>query len=124
MDCCPYRRTRLPFVCLYFHTISFFLHQVISQVYAGDVLADRCAGGFFKYITFFAFLSSVKPAPGSENAFLIQGAISLSKRYQFAKPNDQRALNLMNAAACAVVKDMTDLCIAYGVSDEYRYAHF
>lgn len=45
---------------------------------------------------------------------------SLSNRYGFRKPNDEAALNLMNAVACAVVRDMPDLCIAYGVSDEYR----
>lgn len=27
----------------------------------------------------------------------------------------------MNAAAVEVMKDLPDLCIAYGVSDEYRY---
>jgi tRNA(His) 5'-end guanylyltransferase len=31
-----------------------------------------------------------------------------------------RALALMNAAACAVVQENPDVCIAYGVSDEYR----
>lgn len=42
-------------------------------------------------------------------------------RYQFQKPNDARALNLMNAAAKAVMQDVSDLIIAYGVSDEFRY---
>lgn len=46
----------------------------------------------------------------------------LSDYYAFEKPNDPRALNLMNAAAVEVMKDLPDLCIAYGVSDEYRYA--
>ena len=45
----------------------------------------------------------------------------LSDFYSFKKPNDRRALDLMNAAAVAVMKDLPDLCIAYGVSDEYRY---
>jgi tRNA(His) 5'-end guanylyltransferase len=42
-------------------------------------------------------------------------------RYKFAKPNDRRALDLMNAAAEAVMKDLPDLCLAYGNSDEFRY---
>lgn len=46
----------------------------------------------------------------------------LSDHYEFKKPNDRRALDLMNAAAAAVMKDLPDLCIAYGVSDEFRYA--
>lgn len=45
----------------------------------------------------------------------------LSDHYAFAKPNDRRALDLMNAAAVEVMKELPDLCIAYGVSDEFRY---
>ena len=45
----------------------------------------------------------------------------LSDHYGFMKPNDRRALDLMNAAAVEVMKELPDLCIAYGVSDEYRY---
>lgn len=45
----------------------------------------------------------------------------LSDHYAFIKPNDRRALDLMNAAAVEVMKELPDLCIAYGVSDEYRF---
>ena len=45
----------------------------------------------------------------------------LSDRYAFQKPNDRRALDLMNAAAVEVMKDLTDLCVGYGVSDEYSF---
>ncbi|GLI71843.1 tRNA-His guanylyltransferase [Penicillium ochrochloron] len=45
----------------------------------------------------------------------------LSDHYAFVKPNDRRALDLMNAAAVEVMKDLPDLCIAYGVSDEYSF---
>lgn len=44
-----------------------------------------------------------------------------SNLYAFSKPNDRRALDLMNAAAVEVMKDLTDLCVAYGVSDEYSF---
>lgn len=44
----------------------------------------------------------------------------LSDRYEFQRPNDRRALDLMNAAAVEVLRELPDLCIAYGVSDEYR----
>ncbi|OJD18243.1 hypothetical protein AJ78_01743 [Emergomyces pasteurianus Ep9510] len=50
-----------------------------------------------------------------------RGFHRFSDRYQFQKPNDERALNLMNSAACAVMKDLPDLIIAYGVSDEYSF---
>ena len=45
-------------------------------------------------------------------------------KYGFEKPNDRRALDLMNAAAKMVVGELSEITIAYGVSDEYRYALF
>ena len=45
----------------------------------------------------------------------------LSSTYRFEKPNDKRALDLMNAAAAAVMKEIPDIRIAFGVSDEYRF---
>ncbi|ODA76130.1 hypothetical protein RJ55_08413 [Drechmeria coniospora] len=42
-------------------------------------------------------------------------------KYEFEKPNDQRALDLMNIAAKAVVADLPEIMIAYGVSDEYSF---
>jgi len=43
-----------------------------------------------------------------------------SDKYAFTKPNDRRALDLMNAAAENVVRELPDIVIAYGISDEYR----
>lgn len=45
----------------------------------------------------------------------------LCAKYGFEKPNDRRALDLMNAAARAVVTELPDITVAYGVSDEYRF---
>jgi tRNA(His) guanylyltransferase len=45
---------------------------------------------------------------------------SLSKVYGFTRPNDQRALDLMNTAAESVMRDLPDIVLAYGVSDEFR----
>ncbi|KAL4909758.1 hypothetical protein BDW74DRAFT_143670 [Aspergillus multicolor] len=50
-----------------------------------------------------------------------RGFHKLSDRYEFKKPNDRRALDLMNSAAVEVLKDLPDLAIAYGVSDEYSF---
>ncbi|KAH8432244.1 tRNA guanylyltransferase [Aspergillus melleus] len=50
-----------------------------------------------------------------------RGFHKLTDRYNFTKPNDRRALDLMNAAAVEVMKDLPDLCIAYGVSDEFSF---
>ncbi|KAJ0287599.1 hypothetical protein COL940_002440 [Colletotrichum noveboracense] len=38
----------------------------------------------------------------------------LCAKYQFEKPNDKRALDLMNAAARVVVTELPDITIAYG----------
>ncbi|TVY92086.1 tRNA(His) guanylyltransferase [Lachnellula willkommii] len=49
-----------------------------------------------------------------------RGFHKFSAKYAFEKPNDRRALDLMNAAAKAVMSELPDLVIAYGISDEYR----
>lgn len=43
-----------------------------------------------------------------------------SDSHGFEKPNDLRALQLMNKCAETVMKEFTDIVIAYGQSDEYR----
>ncbi|XP_047954574.1 tRNA(His) guanylyltransferase 1-like isoform X2 [Salvia hispanica] len=41
--------------------------------------------------------------------------------HEFEKPNDARALNLINACAVAVLEEFRDVVFAYGVSDEYSF---
>lgn len=50
-----------------------------------------------------------------------RGFTKFCKMHSFRKPNDPRALRLMNAAAAAVVKNFSDIAIAYGQSDEYSF---
>jgi tRNA(His) guanylyltransferase len=50
-----------------------------------------------------------------------RGFSKFSTRCNFEKPNDIRALNLMNAAAAEVVRSFVDIVIAYGQSDEYSF---
>ncbi|MCJ1257109.1 tRNA-His guanylyltransferase [Lignoscripta atroalba] len=50
-----------------------------------------------------------------------RGFHKFSKAYNFQKPNDRHALDLMNAAATAVLNEMQDVTIAYGVSDEFSF---
>ncbi|KAF2017659.1 Thg1-domain-containing protein [Aaosphaeria arxii CBS 175.79] len=50
-----------------------------------------------------------------------RGFTKFTTRYQFEKPNDRRALDLMNAAAEAVMKDLPDIVLAYGDSDEFSF---
>lgn len=47
-------------------------------------------------------------------------SILLSDEHGFEKPNDARALDLMNACAVALAKEFPDIRIAFGESDEYR----
>ena len=44
-----------------------------------------------------------------------------SKKHDFRKPNDSRALGLMNKAASVVMEEYKDILIAYGQSDEYSF---
>jgi tRNA(His) guanylyltransferase len=50
-----------------------------------------------------------------------RGFSKLCKKYNLEKPNDKRALDLMNAAATEVVRSLVDVVLAYGQSDEYSF---
>lgn len=45
----------------------------------------------------------------------------LSEVHKFAKPNDERALQLMDHAARDVMNEYKDIVLAFGESDEYRF---
>lgn len=47
----------------------------------------------------------------------------LCAKYGFEKPNDARALELMNAAAKSTMEGIPEVGIGYGVSDEIRYLY-
>lgn len=53
-----------------------------------------------------------------------KGFHAFSEQHAFAKPNDKRALDLMNAAAAAVMQTGLgqDIFMAFGESDEYSFA--
>jgi len=46
-----------------------------------------------------------------------------SEEHGFSKPNDLRALQLMDRAAKEVMEAYPDTVLAFGESDEYRYAY-
>lgn len=50
-----------------------------------------------------------------------RGFSKLTKKHDFAKPNDRRGLDLMNAAAREVMRSLVDVVLAYGQSDEYSF---
>ena len=65
--------------------------------------------------------ASTSKRPQAAHYIQILTKIRFSNKYSFEKPNDRRALDLMNAAAKAVMTELPDIVIAYGISDEYRY---
>lgn len=50
-----------------------------------------------------------------------KGFHKFSQEYSFAKPNDVRALQVMNRAASAMLEQFPDITMAYGDSDEYLF---
>ncbi|KAH0683250.1 hypothetical protein KY290_021837 [Solanum tuberosum] len=46
---------------------------------------------------------------------------SFSEKHGFEKPNDDKALNLMNACAIKVLENFSDVIFAYGFTDEYSF---
>ncbi|CAN6674687.1 tRNA(His) guanylyltransferase [Trichomonascus vanleenenianus] len=50
-----------------------------------------------------------------------RGFHRFSSHYDFRKPNDERALRVMNQAAGAVMRSIPDVMMAYGDSDEYSF---
>lgn len=50
-----------------------------------------------------------------------KGFHKFSEHYSFDKPNDVRALNVMNRAALHVCQTYPDILLAYGDSDEYLF---
>jgi len=53
-------------------------------------------------------------------AFPGHDRFSFSDMHNFSKPNDVRALQLMDHAARDVMEEYPDIVIAFGESDEYR----
>ncbi|XP_074642272.1 putative tRNA(His) guanylyltransferase isoform X2 [Tubulanus polymorphus] len=50
-----------------------------------------------------------------------KGFHKFSDAHNFIKPNDSRALHLMNKAADVVMKEFKEVILAYGQSDEYSF---
>ncbi|RPA97838.1 Thg1-domain-containing protein [Choiromyces venosus 120613-1] len=66
------------------------------------------------------------PHPLLPNTYIIlridgRSFSTFSQTHNFRKPNDPRALSLMNAAASRTLQALPDIPIAYGVSDEFSF---
>ncbi|KAK1767086.1 Thg1 C terminal domain-containing protein [Phialemonium atrogriseum] len=79
------------------------------------------ANSKFEYVRQFEQLDTLLP-----NTWIVvridgRGFTKFANKYAFEKPNDKRALELMNAAAKAVMAELPDITIGYGISDEYSF---
>lgn len=79
------------------------------------------ANSEFQYVKNFELPDCIPPSNWIVVRVDGRGFSKLCKKYNFQKPNDKRALDLMNAAATEVVKSFVDVVIAYGDSDEYSF---
>ncbi|MCJ1376335.1 tRNA-histidine guanylyltransferase 1-like [Loxospora ochrophaea] len=77
------------------------------------------ANSKYEYVKQFEKDDSLLPATFIVVRLDGRGFHKLSTKYGFQKPNDGAALDLMNEAATAVLQELPDISIAYGVSDEF-----
>ncbi|KAI7904681.1 tRNA-histidine guanylyltransferase 1 [Cokeromyces recurvatus] len=79
------------------------------------------ANSKYEYVRHFELADNMLP-----NTWLVvridgRGFHRFSQAHNFAKPNDRRAIDLMNRCAIEVMKDIKDIILAYGQSDEYSF---
>ncbi|KAJ3525261.1 hypothetical protein NM208_g11716 [Fusarium decemcellulare] len=76
------------------------------------------ANSKFEYVRNFETTDSLLP-----NTWIVVrvDGRGFTKYLDLPLPNDRRALDLMNTAAKAVVAELPEITIAYGVSDEYSF---
>ncbi|ORZ02169.1 tRNA-histidine guanylyltransferase 1, partial [Syncephalastrum racemosum] len=79
------------------------------------------ANSKYEYVRHFEVVDKALP-----NTWLVvridgRGFHRFSQEHNFSKPNDRRAIDLMNRCAVEVMKDIKDITMAYGQSDEYSF---
>ncbi|KAI1797195.1 tRNAHis guanylyltransferase [Ganoderma leucocontextum] len=79
------------------------------------------AGSKFAYVRNFELPDTL--LPGTFMVLRIDGHAfhRLSEEHGFTKPNDERALQLMDHAARDVMNEFKDIVLAFGESDEYSF---
>ncbi|CAG9855695.1 unnamed protein product [Phyllotreta striolata] len=81
----------------------------------------KMANSKFEYVKDFETQEKLLP-----NSWIVvridgKGFHKFSTKHNFNKPNDTRALGLMNRAAATVMNEYKDIVLSYGVSDEYSF---
>lgn len=98
-----------------------YLHKLFKIRSRYFHLTFNMAKSKFEYVRNFESEDKVLP-----NCWIVvridgKGFHKFSQKHNFEKPNDKRALSLMNHAAMTVMMEFKDITIAYGQSDEYSF---
>ncbi|CAH0404883.1 unnamed protein product [Chilo suppressalis] len=93
----------------------------LLRIVAKPLISSRMAKSSFEYVKSFEIEDVLLP-----NTWIVvrlDGKCfhKFSDDHNFSKPNDIRALKLMNYAAFIVINEFNDLLMAYGQSDEYSF---
>jgi len=81
----------------------------------------RMAGSKFAYVRNFELPDPL--LPGTFMVYRLDGHSfhRFSEQHNFTKPNDERALQLMDHAAQHLMEEYGDIILAFGESDEYSF---
>ncbi|XP_013188891.1 probable tRNA(His) guanylyltransferase [Amyelois transitella] len=95
--------------------------QILCKRVANIFHVKKMAKSSFEYVKKFELDDTLLP-----NAWIIvrlDGKCfhKFAEVHKFSKPNDLRALQLMNYAAFSVLKEFNDILMAFGQSDEYSF---
>lgn len=98
------------------------MRSILKNLFAPKYLhTSKMANSKFEYVRNFEFEDKILP-----NCWIVvridgKSFHKFSDKHHFEKPNDIRALSLMNRAAVHVMQEFKDISIAYGQSDEYSF---
>ncbi|XP_016925855.2 probable tRNA(His) guanylyltransferase [Drosophila suzukii] len=104
----------------FFGTLNKF-SKLLNRTLVQDSPKRSMACSRFEYVKSFEQDDSILP-----NVWIViridgKKFHKFSKTHGFEKPNDENALNVMNAAATSVMQEFRDIVLAYGQSDEYSF---
>ncbi|KAG2207904.1 hypothetical protein INT47_010888 [Mucor saturninus] len=79
------------------------------------------ANSKYEYVRHFELADNLLPGTWLVVRIDGRGFHRFSQSHNFQKPNDKRSIDLMNRCAIEVMKDIKDIIMAYGESDEYSF---
>ncbi|XP_051147981.1 tRNA(His) guanylyltransferase 1-like isoform X2 [Andrographis paniculata] len=125
-DGCPVKRPRMKVIKVHSENIAskrFWNDHLCLLKELGQVTEDlnKSKPDYDDYVE--SFLHEGKLMPSTWIVIRVDGCHfhRFSVVHEFEKPNDLRALDLMNACAASVLEEFKDIVFAYGVSDEYSF---